>query len=100
LSVENVWINRGVLPLLTTYGDVNFEIFSFLNMELMPPRINFTTELISYQESIPLNQCLGSSKIKKFRIKKNMAKQAWAKLKMGGRGNVDFFPQFSTLLLP
>jgi|LakMenEpi03Aug12_release.lakeMendotaPanAssembly.Ray.scaffolds.fasta_scaffold2961493_1 hypothetical protein len=30
LSVENVWINRGVLPLLTTYGDVNFEIFSSL----------------------------------------------------------------------
>ncbi len=40
----------------------------YLHMELMPPRINSTTEWISHKESIPWNQSLGSLKVQKFRL--------------------------------
>jgi hypothetical protein len=66
----------GVLPPPhTAYDNGNSEILKFFQMVSMSPRINPTTELISHEESILWNLCLGSLKVKKKLVSANFITQ-------------------------
>ncbi len=49
---ENVLINRSLLLPCTTYDGDNSESLQFLHMTSMPPGLNSTTELISYNVTL------------------------------------------------
>ncbi len=74
LRVGNVLTDRVVLPQHTHCITTTILKSSFLHMESMSPRINYTMLLISYKESIPRNRWLGSLKVYKFWLRAQSGK--------------------------